>query len=57
MAEAFDLEIELQKNRHGSLMKGPIVPGVHATKKTIVKLCAGKPHEQVERVLMETGRR
>ncbi len=44
-----------------NLAKGPIPQefGHHARhiKKIIVKLCAGKPHAQFERGLMETGRR
>ena len=52
---------EGRDNRNDSPVKGPIMPGVkcHARhiKKIIVKLCAGKPHAQFERGLMETGRR
>jgi len=48
-------------NRDDNPVKGRIAPGVecHARhiKKIIVKLCAGKPHAQFERGLMETGQR
>ncbi len=48
-------------NQPDNLVNGPIlrVLGYHARhiKKIIVKLCAGKPHAQFERGLMETGRR
>jgi len=48
-------------SRHDTPVKGPLAQalGYHARhiKKTIVKLCAGKPHAQFERGLMEPGRR
>jgi hypothetical protein len=50
---------EGRDNRTDHPVKGRIAPGVdcHARhiKKIIVKLCAGKPHAQFERGLMETG--
>jgi hypothetical protein len=52
---------EGRDNRSDDPVKGRIASGVgcHARhiKKIIVKLCAGKPHAQFERGLMETGRR
>ena len=52
---------EGRHNQTDNLVNGLIAQalGYHARhiKKIIVKLCAGKPHAQFERGLMETGRR